>query len=144
MNATMTTKSTSLRVVGVLALAWNLIGVAMFWIQMNLTPEQLAQFTEAQRQVYEATPGWLNIVYGVAVLAGVFGAIGLLLRRRWAVPLFLLSLLAVLVQVAGAFTLTPAWSAYGVAGLVMPAIVLLVALLLWRYAHRAAARGALG
>ncbi|WP_411833947.1 hypothetical protein [Pseudoxanthomonas mexicana] len=140
----MTTKSTSLRVVGVLALAWNLIGVAMFWIQMNLTPEQLAQFTEAQRQVYEATPGWLNIVYGVAVLAGVFGAIGLLLRRRWAVPLFLLSLLAVLVQVAGAFTLTPAWSAYGVAGLVMPAIVLLVALLLWRYAHRAAARGALG
>ena len=143
MNATTATRPKGVTVVGILALVWNLIGVAMCWMQLNMTPEQLAQLTAQQREVYEATPQWLNIVYAVAVAAGVLGAIGLLMRRRWAATLFLISLLAVLVQMIAAYLLTPAWSAYGPVGLVMPVIVVVIALLLWRYANKAAARGAL-
>ncbi|MCL1634777.1 hypothetical protein M2650_09055 [Luteimonas sp. SX5] len=142
MNATAATaRPTSFWVIAVAALLWNLLGLAMFYLQVNMSPEQLATMTPEQRQVYEGTPGWLNIAFGVAVVSGVLGAIGLLIKKKWAVALFLISLIAVVVQMAGAFAATPAWAVYGAAGLIMPVVVLVIALLLWRYSGKAAARG---
>ena len=142
----MTTTTSTKRPVGywivaVFALVWNLIGVAMGYMQISMTPEQLAMLPEAQRQVSEATPRWIDIAFAVAVFAGVLGGLGLLLKKRWAATMFLLSLVALLVQVIGAFTVTPAWAAYGPAGLVMPAVLLAIALFLLWYANKAKARG---
>lgn len=134
-------RSTAFWIVGVAALLWNLIGVAMFWMQVTLGSEQLAQMTEQQRQVYAATPMWLNVAFAIAVFGGVLGAIGLLLRKRWAVTMFFVSLLALLVQMIAAYLVTPAWEAYGAAGLVMPVVLIVIALLFWRYAQKAAERG---
>ncbi|HRF84429.1 MAG TPA: hypothetical protein PLO34_08405, partial [Pseudoxanthomonas sp.] len=75
------------------------------------------------------------------VIGGVLGALSLLLRRRWAVPMFAISLLALLVQMVGGYAVTPAWAAYGAAGLAMPALLLVVALLQWNYARRCRVRG---
>ncbi|MBE2291356.1 MAG: sugar transporter [Xanthomonadaceae bacterium] len=127
--------------IAVLALAWNLIGLAMFFIQVTLDGEQLMKLTEAQRAVHLATPGWVNLAFAFAVIGGVLGALSLLLRRRWAVPMFAISLLALLVQMVGGYAVTPAWAAYGAAGLAMPALLLVVALLQWNYARRCRARG---
>ena len=66
---------------------------------------------------------------------------GLLLRRRWAVPMFAISLLALLVQFGGAYLVTPAWQAYGIAGLAMPGLVLVIALALLVYSGRWRASG---
>jgi len=41
----------------------------------------------------------------------------------------------------GAYLVTPAWTAYGVAGLVMPVILIIIALLFWRYAQKCVVRG---
>ena len=128
-------------IIGLFALVWNLIGVAMWYLQVNMSAEQLAAMTEAQRQVYEATPGWLNIAFAVAVFAGVLGALGMLLKKKWAATMFLLSLIALLVQMIGAYVVTPAWSASGPVGLVMPAVLLAIALFLLWYANKAQARG---
>jgi hypothetical protein len=128
-------------VVAVLALLWNLLGVAMFALQMMMTPEALAAMPAEQRQVYEATPSWLNIAFAAAVFGGVLGALGLLLKKRWAVPFFALSLIGLLVQVIATFVVTPAWQAYGLAGLVMPVLLIVIALLLLGYSRKAAARG---
>ena len=128
-------------IIGLFALVWNLIGVAMWYLQVNMSAEQLAAMTDAQRQVYEATPGWLNIAFAVAVFAGVLGALGLLLKKRWAAPMFLLSLIGLLVQVIGGYVVTPAWAAYGPVGLVMPAVLLTIAVFLLGYANKAQARG---
>jgi len=143
MNSTTTVapkRSLGFWLIGVFALVWNLIGVAMWYLQVNMSAEQLAAMTEPQRQVYEATPGWLNIAFAVAVFAGVLGALGLLLKKRWASTMFLLSLIALLVQMIGAYVVTPAWAAYGPVGLVMPAVLLLIALFLLWYANKAQAR----
>lgn len=136
-----TPRPTSYWVVAILALLWNLAGVAMFWLQVNMDASAIAALPAAQREVYEATPAWLNAVFGVAVVSGLLGAVGLVSKKRWAVTLFLLSLLAVLVQMAAAFALTPAWAAYGPAGLVMPVVVIAIAVFLWWYARKAAAKG---
>lgn len=124
-------------IIAVAALLWNLLGVAMFLMQVIMTPETLANMPAEQRQIYEATPVWLNIAFAVAVFGGVIGALGLLLKKRWAVTFFLISLLALLVQIMGAYAVTPVWQAYGLAGLVMPVVLVVVALLLWVYARKA-------
>lgn len=127
-------------IIAVFALVWNLIGVAMWYLQVTMSSEQLALMTAPQRQVYEGTPGWINIAFAVAVFAGVLGSLGLLLKKRWATTMFLLSLAALVVQVIGAFVVTPAWAAYGPAGLVMPAVLVAIALFLLWYANKAKAR----
>ncbi len=141
MTTTATKRSVGYWIVAVFALVWNLIGVAMWYLQVSMTPEQLAAMPETQRQVYEGTPGWINIVFAVAVLGGVLGALGLLMKKRWAGTMFLLSLIALLVQMIGAYVVTPAWAAYGPVGLVMPVVLLLIALFLLWYANKAKARG---
>ncbi len=78
------------------------------------------------------------------MFAGAFGAIGLLMKRRWAVTLFQLSLAALVVQIAGTFAVTPAWSLMGPMGLAMPALILVIALFLLSYAGKAAARRWIG
>ncbi|MBA3928501.1 MAG: hypothetical protein C0521_02810 [Xanthomonas sp.] len=139
-TTTGTKRSVGYWIIAVFALVWNLIGVAMWYIQMSMSSEQLALMTEPQRQVYEGTPGWINVAFAVAVFAGVLGGMGLLLKKRWASTMFLLSLVALLVQVIGAFVVTPAWSAYGPVGLVMPAVLVVIALFLLWYANKAKAR----
>ena len=142
MNGTMEIpRSKGFWLVAIIALVWNLIGVAMFWMQVNTGAEGLAQMTEPQRQVYEATPAWLNIAFAVAVFGGVLGALGVLMKKRWAVTMFFVSLLALLVQMIGAYLVTPAWDAYGPAGLVMPVVLILIAQLFWRYAQKCVVRG---
>ncbi|OHE84119.1 MAG: hypothetical protein A2579_02185 [Lysobacterales bacterium RIFOXYD1_FULL_69_11] len=128
-------------IIATIALLWNLLGLAMFAMQVTMSPESLAALPAEQRQVYEATPMWINAAFGVAVVAGVLGAIALLMRRRWAAMLFAISLVALVVQILGAFLVTPAWAAYGAAGLVMPLLLLAISAALWSYARKAAARG---
>lgn len=131
----------SLRVIGWLALFWNIVGVVMFIMQTGITPEQVEAMAPGRRLVYEAMPDWLTTAYAVAVFAGVAGAFGLLLRRAWAVPAFALSLLAVILQMAGVYMFTPAWQVSGAAGLPMAGLLIGIATALVWYARRAAKRG---
>ena len=118
------------------ALVWNLLGVMAFVMQVSMSPEQVAALPAADRAVYEATPAWLTAAFALAVGGGVLGSIGLLLRQQWAVAAFTVSLVALVVQVAGGYMVTPAWTASGVAGAVMPALLLAIAIALLWYARR--------
>lgn len=123
--------------IAVAALLWNLIGLLMFVLRVTISPAQVAALTPADRSVYDATPGWLLVVFGVAVITGVAGSVGLLMRQRWAVTAFAVSLAAVVVQMLATYAVTPAWTAYGAAGLAMPLVLVGIAVLLLRYARRA-------
>lgn len=131
------------RVVGAVALAWNLIGVAMFAMYMAMTPEQMAQLPPEQAQVYAAVPAWFDAAYGTAVVAGVLGSIALLALRRWSVAAYLVSLVAVVVQMATVYLATPAWELSGASGLPMSVLITAIAAFLWWYARGAAKAGRL-
>jgi hypothetical protein len=54
-----------------------------------------------QRAAFEAEPAWVTGAYAVAVWVGLIGAVLLVMRRRAAEWLLLVSLIAVLVWLAG-------------------------------------------
>lgn len=131
----------SFRIVSILGLLWNLVGVTMFFLQTGLAAEEIAAMPEGQRVVYEAMPSWLAVFYGLSVFAGALGSLGLVLRRRWATPLLAVSLVSVLVQMVAVYALTPAWQASGASGLPMTLLITGIAVFLFWYARRAAVRG---
>lgn len=82
----------------IIAIVFELIGVGGFILDVLQSPEQLARLPLDQQLLRAATPSWIFIAYAVAVFAGLAGALGLLLRRNWCIPMLGLSLLAVVVQ----------------------------------------------
>lgn len=81
-----------------LTTAWMLFGVMAFVIDLMIDEAALSAMTVAQRTLYESRPAWLLGVYGIATGAGLIGAIGLLVRRTWAVTPLAVSLGAVVLQ----------------------------------------------
>ena len=127
--------------IAVLALVWNLFGLWSFWYHLNATPEIVASWPELQQRIWESMPRWLFVPFGIATIGGVLGSLGLLLRRRWAVTVLLLSLVAILVQFGSIYAITPTWAITGARGAAFPVVLALIGLFLWRYAQRAALRG---
>ena len=142
MNAPVVKRPAWFWVVAVLALLWNLFGLAMFYMQYTMSPEQLAQLPEAQRSLQEGFPDWLWALYAVAVIAGTLGSVLLVMGKRLALPVFWVSLVAVVVQFG--YCLFPGGmiEVLGPAqALPMPIVVTVVAALLVWLARRSVARG---
>ncbi len=129
------------RWVAVLALLWNLFGLYSFYYHVSASPAAIAAWPEAQQRIAAATPSWIFVPFVIATLGGTLGSLGLLLGKRWAVTVLLLSLLAIVIQFGAHYLLTPVWALTGVGGAVLPLCIALVGLLLWRLARKAAARG---
>ena len=129
-------------VVSALALIWMLFGVFAWLMDFMMDESALAQMTEAQRQLYASRPQWVFVVYGIAIFSGLIGAIGLLMRRGWAVPALAVSLVAVIVQFGYTFIGMDAIRILGAgAALPFPLFILAIgALLLW-FAVRAKRMG---
>jgi hypothetical protein len=144
-NVSVSARPAWFRIAAIVFLLWNLFGCYMFWTQYSMTPEQIAALPAGQQQLWNAMPAWMWIVYGVAVVSGALGAVMLLLNKRVAMPLFALSLLAIVVQFAQAFLPGGAVEVLGAgAALPMPAVITLVGVLQVWVARKAIARGWIG
>ena len=129
------------KIVAVVALLWNLLGCFAFFSDLRLTPEDLAKLPAAQQALYAARPGWAVAATAVAVFGGVLGSIGLLLGKKWALPVFVLSLLGILAQDFGLFVLAKGASLAGPVAVVMQGIVLAVGIGLVLLSRKGIARG---
>jgi len=128
-------------VIAVIALIWNLMGVAAFLFDMFISEEALAAMDEAKRSLYENSPIFQKIVFGLSVFSGLLGSIGLLMRKSWAVPLFLLSLICVILQLIISVVATDAVKILGATSLIMPSIVILIAAFLYWHSRNAERSG---
>ncbi len=125
--------------VAVVALLWNLMGCAAYLMDVMLTPEAVAAMPPAQQALYAARPVWAVAAYAFAVWGGALGCVGLLVRKRWAAPAFLASLLGLIVQDAALFGMSPvplSATIYALQGM-----VLVIAVLLLMLANRASRDG---
>lgn len=92
--------------VAALAVLWELAGCVAYVTQVSMSPADMAALPAAQRDIWQATPTWVTAAYAIAVWSGLAGGVGLLLRRRWARPAFIVSLIAVLIQFGWTFLAT--------------------------------------
>jgi hypothetical protein len=128
-------------IVGGAALVWNLIGFVFYLNQVTRSPEALATFTDAQQAFLGSTPVWATAAYAIAVNAGVLGGLFLLLRKRWAVQMFIASLAGIVVQDLHAFVLSNGLEVWGTEAVYLPSVVLVTAAALLMYSRQAKARG---
>lgn len=129
------------KVVAVLALLWNLLGCLAFLSDLRLTPEDLAKLPEAQQALYAARPAWAVAATAAAVFGGVLGSVGLLLRSRWALAVFALSLLGILIQDLCLFVLADGARLAGPVVVVTQGAVLAIGIGLVLLARKGIARG---
>lgn len=130
------------RIVALLAVLWNAFGVFQYLSSVGLFGDPLTGMTDAQRAAAESIPPAVTAAFAIGTLAGLAGSLGLLLGKRWAVPLLLVSLLALAVLEGWIVFLSDALEAFGGIGLPLT-IVVVAALLAWLATH-ARARGWLG
>lgn len=128
-------------IIGAAALVWNLLGIVIYVGQVTMTPEALAKLTEDQQNLILSTPVWANAAWAIAVNAGAFGSLLLLLRKSLAIPLFLVSLIAIVVQDFEAFVLRDAYSVVGINSLIIPSMVFVIAIALFLYSRFTKSKG---
>jgi hypothetical protein len=126
--------------VAVAALLWNLLGCMAYLSDVTMSPDAIARLTPAQQAMVAARPAWGVAATAIAVWCGAAGCVGLISRKRWALPLFVASLAGVLAQDLGIFVLSKVAMPAGPAALVLQGLVLLVAIGLVLLARTASAR----
>jgi hypothetical protein len=146
MSEESTTKpSTAYWVIAGALLVWNIVGFMFYYQQSTLTPEIMMdlELTQQQMDHITNTPAWGHSGYAIAVNAGVLGAILLLLRKAWAIPMFFISLVGALVQDLDAFVLRDAIAAWGPGGIAIPLAVIIVCVFEIWYSRALKAKGVL-
>lgn len=130
--------------VAVVALIWNLLGCAAYLFDVMMSPEDIANLSAADQALYASRPTWSVAATAVAVWFGALGCVGLVLKKRWSLPVLALSLAGVIVQDISIFVLSGAAALAGPVVFVMQGIVLLVSIGLVFMSFRGIKNGWLG
>ena len=129
------------KVIAVVALLWNLLGCFAFVSDLRLTPEDVAKLPEAQQALYNARPDWAIASTAIAVIGGALGCIALILGKKWALPVFVVSLIGILVQDYGLFVLVDGASLAGAVAVALQGLVLVIAISLLLLSKKGIAHG---
>lgn len=125
-------------VAAIAALLWELLGCAIYLMRVTVDP---ATLPADQLAIYNATPQWVLYAFAVAAWVGLAGGLALLMRRRIAEPLLLVSLIAVIVQ-DSAYLIDPELSNLIASDdLLVPFVVIIVCYGIWMLARRARKQG---
>jgi hypothetical protein len=135
---------THLWIVGILAALWN--GYACYEYLMTTMKNQafMAKVPADQVAYMDSLPGWLTAFWAIGVWGGLLGAILLLMRSRYSVWAFALSLIGAIVGLGYQMFMTarPA-SMTGGAMAIIPWVIILVCLALFLYARAMEKKGVL-
>ena len=129
--------------VGILGLLWNLVGAYDYLMTQTQNGSYMSQFTPEQLEYFYGFPTWVVAFWALAVWGGVLGTLLLLLRKRFAVGVFLVSLLSMIVTSVYNFFLSDGLQVMGSGALAFSGLIFIVALGLWLYARALARRGVL-
>lgn len=128
-------------VVAVIALLWNLMGVSAYLFEAFTSIEQLEQMTQERRALFEGRPAWVTAAYAIAVFAGAIGSIALLIRKKWAKPLLVVSLIAAIVQFIYNSFMTNTIEVMGTQAIIFPILILGFGLYLIFFAKKSITKG---
>ena len=111
-------------------LLFELLGCYAYITQVTTDPATLPL---DQRRLVEAMPMWATGAYAMAVWVGLAGAIGMLLRKRFARGALLVSLAFVVVQFGGMLLIPDIRGSMSSSQLLGPIVIFVVAYGFWQF-----------
>ena len=122
-------------IISIIALLWNLMGVMEYLNTAYITDEALALLSMGEQDFYNNTPVWVTAAFAIAVFAGALGCVSLLLRKKLAISLLILSMIAVFVQF-GYVLFIQNYMEFNGTRIIMPLLIIMVAIFLAWYAKK--------
>src|SRR5207253_11385457 len=113
------------RLLAVLGLIWNCLGVYSYLRSVGMLGDQLAGLGAGHLAVARSIPAWVTGTFAVAVFAGLLGTLLLVAGKRLASPVLLLSLIAVIVQSGWVILASNARAVEGALALIVPGVITL-------------------
>jgi hypothetical protein len=128
----LTKTATWFTVVAVLAIIWNAMGVTAYIMSVTMSAEDFLKLSQAEQDLHNATPAWAKGAFAIAVFGGLLGSLLLVLKKSLALPVLVLSFIAILVQMYNAFFIQDSFAVFGPGSTIMPIMVVVIAaLLIW-------------
>ncbi len=119
-------------IAGIVLVLWNAMGTIMFCMDMMKTPADIAALPQDQQLLWSQMPAWAWGAYGLGTIGGLLAAIGIVMKKRWAASLALLSVIGVIVNFIPAFFMSEGVDVWQPKFYVFPLVILALALFqLW-------------
>jgi hypothetical protein len=96
MNKTSNRPSVNFLIISSIALLWNIMGAFAYFGQMFMSHKVLSSLPKPEQDYFINMPIWVTVSFAAAVFSGLFGAISLLLKKKHAIYLFLISIILIL------------------------------------------------
>ena len=125
-------------IIGPIALLWNLMGTIAYLMQAFITDAQIATLPKDQQALYLIEhPGWYTALFALAVFVGTLACIVLLLKKKFAYQLFLISGICAIAQQGYLLTNIVLPS------IIMPVMIIVISLFLIWYSKKCVQDGIL-
>ncbi|MDA0736305.1 MAG: hypothetical protein O2911_04230 [Bacteroidetes bacterium] len=92
-------------------------------------PEMFETMSSAQQDFFSSRPAWVTSSYAIAVWVGIVGSFLLLLRKKLALPTFVLSLIGALLQISYNLFIGGGLEAFGLSALIVPSLVTIIGII---------------
>ncbi len=130
-------------IIGVIALIWNTIGVVAYLIQAYMTEDDLLALPLEEQALYVDIPAWVTAAFALAVFGGLLGCLLLLLRKKLATFVFIISLIGIVVQMIYNVFMSKAAEVYGPGNIIRPLMVIVIGTFLIWYSKKMQKQGVL-
>jgi len=130
-------------IIGIIALIWNILGVVAYLMQAYMTQEELLALPLEEQALYSDIPAWVTAAFAIAVFGGLLGCLLLLLRKKLATFVFIISLIGIIVQMIYNVFMSKAAEVYGPGNMMMPLMVIVIGTFLIWYSKRMQNQGVL-
>jgi len=81
-----------------LTLIWNIVGVINYLGFVYMSNEAFKALPSDMQLYIETRPSWVTGAFALAVFSATIGNIGLLIRKKWANLLLIISLISIVIQ----------------------------------------------
>ena len=81
-----------------ITLIWNIVGVVNYLGFVYMSNEAFKALPSDMQLYIETRPSWITGAFALAVFSATIGNIGLLIRKKWANLLLIISLISIVIQ----------------------------------------------
>lgn len=129
-------------ILAIFLLVWNITLLFLtVYESFFMAEEMLEKLTAAQLDIYQNQPSWVIINTYLAAGSGLVGAIGLLMTRRFAVIMFAISLICIIINTVYAYLVIDGMSVLTTFDIVMSILLVIIGFIAWYASNSAKKRG---